>query len=311
MKTQSRPIPIAARLGLGIASCAALAGLLSPFAVTLPLPDALYWPLDLAVHWQWLYAALLAAACLLGAWWRRRSLWLLPLCLLPWATVSVPLPRASAGGHALRIAFANVHVSNPDPSRLLAWLAREPVDVLAIAEASPSLVDALQRRAPRAMRHHALHPRLDPWGLAVFSRMPLHDVRLVAGPDGVPRLEATLDVGGPVRLVVLHPKPPMSPAMLRDRDTVLRSVVRERHALPRIVVGDLNASPWSRPLRQADDRGLRRATGLAPTWRAQWRLRPGIAIDHVLASDHWRVHRAQVGPDIGSDHRPVRVELRR
>lgn len=311
MTAARRPMPGALRIPLALAAVAALIGLLSPFAVGLPLPDALYWPLDLAVHWQWLYAAVLAAACLLAARWRPRRLWLLPLCLLPLVTASVALPRAAAGTPALQIAFANVHVSNADPARLLAWLARAPVDVLALAEVSPPFAAALQREAPGVLPYRVLHPRNDPWGIAVFSRIPLHDVRLVAAADGVPRLEATLDAGGPVRLVVLHPKPPMSPVMLRQRDAIVHAVARDGDALPRIVVGDFNASPWSRPLRDATHLGLRRATGLAPTWRAQWRLRPGIPIDHVLASTHWRVRSAEVGPDIGSDHRPVRVELLR
>lgn len=36
----------------------------------------------------------------------------------------------------------------------------------------------------------------------------------------------------------------------------------------------------------------------------------GLPIDLVVASAaHWRVLRAGVGPDVGSDHRPVLVQL--
>jgi endonuclease/exonuclease/phosphatase (EEP) superfamily protein YafD len=33
-------------------------------------------------------------------------------------------------------------------------------------------------------------------------------------------------------------------------------------------------------------------------------------IDHILSDDRWVVHRSWVGPDVGSDHRPLFAELR-
>jgi vancomycin resistance protein VanJ len=35
----------------------------------------------------------------------------------------------------------------------------------------------------------------------------------------------------------------------------------------------------------------------------------GIRIDHILAGPGWRCHRCWVGPDVGSDHRPVIADL--
>ena len=76
-----------------------------------------------------------------------------------------------------------------------------------------------------------------------------------------------------------------------------------------LVVGDFNATPWSNAFAGPSSRGWRRATGLAPTWPVAWRGVMGIPIDHVLASSAWRVGGARVGPDIGSDHRPVMARL--
>jgi endonuclease/exonuclease/phosphatase (EEP) superfamily protein YafD len=77
-------------------------------------------------------------------------------------------------------------------------------------------------------------------------------------------------------------------------------------SMPLIVAGDLNATPWSSAFAVAARHGLDRASGLAPTWP---RRHVGIPIDHVLADTHWRRGEAQRGPDIGSDHLPVRVAL--
>jgi endonuclease/exonuclease/phosphatase (EEP) superfamily protein YafD len=35
----------------------------------------------------------------------------------------------------------------------------------------------------------------------------------------------------------------------------------------------------------------------------------GVRIDHILASEHWRILEARVGPDLGGDHRPVIVDM--
>jgi endonuclease/exonuclease/phosphatase (EEP) superfamily protein YafD len=69
-----------------------------------------------------------------------------------------------------------------------------------------------------------------------------------------------------------------------------------------IVLGDLNATPWSAWFPPAEVRGsLPWAT--FPSWY-------GIPIDHVLAGPDIGYDERRVGPSIGSDHRPVIAKLR-
>jgi endonuclease/exonuclease/phosphatase (EEP) superfamily protein YafD len=76
-----------------------------------------------------------------------------------------------------------------------------------------------------------------------------------------------------------------------------------------VLAGDLNLTPWSprfaRLLTETglDDSGLRR--GLAPTWL--WPF--GLAIDHVLVGAGLVALDNHLGPELGSDHRPVIVDL--
>jgi hypothetical protein len=79
--------------------------------------------------------------------------------------------------------------------------------------------------------------------------------------------------------------------------------------LPTVVAGDLNATPWSPAFNELDDLGLRRATGLAPTWPSALHGISGIPVDHVPASRHWRLVASGREPDLGSDHRPVIARL--
>lgn len=289
----------------------ALLGLLSPLANRFPAgTTSLIWTLDLAAHWQWPFAIAWCAACLLGALRDRRWLWGLPLAALPLLTASRALPQADVGVPALVVAAANVHVSNTDPARLLAWLARHPANLVVVTELSPGFAAALERDAARRYPHRALHPRSTPWGVGLLSDRTLHDVTATSSAQGVLRLSATVLVDGRrVRIVCVHPAPPYSAQLHARRDAMVRALSRRATAMPTIVAGDFNATPWSRALLDPRAANLSRATGLAPTWPTHWKVVPGIPIDHVLASGHWRRGASQVGPELGSDHLPVRADL--
>ena len=85
---------------------------------------------------------------------------------------------------------------------------------------------------------------------------------------------------------------------------------------PRLLLGDLNATSWSPHftdlVRDCRLRDARQGFGVQPTWPRF----SGIArllqipIDHTLVSDDVEVVARRVGPDLGSDHRPVEIELR-
>jgi endonuclease/exonuclease/phosphatase family metal-dependent hydrolase len=79
------------------------------------------------------------------------------------------------------------------------------------------------------------------------------------------------------------------------------------------MLGDLNATPdapsFTGLLR---DSGLRDAFD-GPRWRPTWRAGfwpLAIRIDHVLVSKDVCVEHVEVGPGLGSDHRPLMARLR-
>jgi endonuclease/exonuclease/phosphatase (EEP) superfamily protein YafD len=94
----------------------------------------------------------------------------------------------------------------------------------------------------------------------------------------------------------------------------LRAEVK-RATLPVVMAGDFNATRDHRPFRRLLDAGVRDAhdvvgAGWTPTWKANSLLLPPVLrIDHVLASPAFAVTGYRAGADIGSDHRPVTVEL--
>ena len=81
-----------------------------------------------------------------------------------------------------------------------------------------------------------------------------------------------------------------------------------------MVIGDLNATPWSVDFRHLEEAGglinSQRGHGIQPTYPAfplAWPMR--IAIDHCLHSYNLATLERRVGPALGSDHLPIEVVL--
>ncbi len=285
-------------------------GLLLPLLNRLLAPSAntFAWLIDLAAHWQMLYAPLWLALCLLCALRARRWLLLAPFALLPLWSASERLPHSDGDKPALIVVAANVHVGNRDPAPLVAWLRAQPADVVVISELSPEYAEALVRQLGDDYPHRALSPRSSPFGIGILSQRVLYRTRAFSDGDAQ-TIAATVRAGGrPTRILAAHPMPPLAPEWHGKRDRLL-TIAGETADTPLIVAGDLNATPWSSALIGLERHALLRTTGFAPTWPRAGRGAIGIPIDHVLASRHWRRGASSRGPDIGSDHFPVRVAL--
>ncbi len=289
----------------------ALLGLLLPLQrAWLPGQGSIGWALDLFAHWQPLYCVLWLFACLWGA--RRDGRWLLglPLLALPWITASPRAPHSDAPPD-LVVAVANVNIRQRDPEALLAWLQRAPANVVVLTELSPDYATALAAKKYGGFAHRALHPLASPPGLGVLSDRPLRNVRVLPDGLGALRMEADIDIDGrTAHFVVAHPKPPMATRKFIARDRLLRELAAGATTRPTIVAGDLNSTPWSSALLGAEPHALRRATGGAPTYPSEGRGLFGIGIDHVLVSPGFDRTGAERGPDIGSDHLPIRAGVR-
>lgn len=274
----------------------------------------LEWIVDLASHWQWLYLAGLVLACTIASFNDRRwALWLLALPLF-WLTASNPTSDVGhemvPNANVLTVASANVHVGNHDTAPLVRWLAVSKPDALVLQEVSPKYAKKLETLRDYPFRH--LMPRNDPFGIAVLSRFPISQIHTVADEGGIQHIDALIDWNGKqIRLTAWHPMPPISQYDHTMRNRQLLALAKEAKAsgLPTIVAGDLNATPWSIAFSKLDLAGLRRASGLTPTWPAIGRGWMGIPIDHVLVTSQWSVVEREVGPNLGSDHLPVFVRI--
>lgn len=286
--------------------------LLPPLMALLPQESGstLVWLLDLACHWQWLFAAGLVVTALATALAFRHWLLLLPLAALPWWSASPLLPAGTAAAETFSFASANVHFDNADPRPLLAWVEAEQPDALVILEVSPRYAEALATM--RGYPHRHVLAADSPFGIALYARHPLVQVKSSTDADGLSHIEAQMAwQGRQVNLLAVHPMPPISIHFHAERNAKMTRWARAAGAsrLPTLVAGDFNATPWSIAFNELHHLGLHRATGLAPTWPAALQGLSGIPIDHVLASRHWRLVTSGRGPAVGSDHLPVIARL--
>jgi endonuclease/exonuclease/phosphatase (EEP) superfamily protein YafD len=80
-----------------------------------------------------------------------------------------------------------------------------------------------------------------------------------------------------------------------------------------VLAGDLNLTPYAPAYaRLVDESRLRDSledVAWRPTWQAGfWPL--ALPLDHVLVPRNACVDAHEIGPDVGSDHRPLAVTLR-
>jgi endonuclease/exonuclease/phosphatase (EEP) superfamily protein YafD len=280
-----------------------------------------YWCLDLFAHFRWQYLVA-GAAVLAWAAWRGRRLTMVAAaltCMLNGALIGQLAwhPGVSnisvAEGPALRVLSLNVLTSNPNTQAVLDHLLASDADVIFLMEVNQQWMTALaplQARYP----HRVAHPRSDNFGVALFSRLPLAKTEvLLLGEAGLPAIEARMThQGRDFVFIGTHPPPPGGRDIAAERDRQLAQLAEHVASMPTpvLVMGDLNATPWSAGMRIATGRNLgfrSRSAPWTPTWRAASIF--AIPIDHALCTAPLVIVGRSVGSDVGSDHRSLNVSV--
>jgi endonuclease/exonuclease/phosphatase (EEP) superfamily protein YafD len=299
-----------------------------------------WWPATVLLFiGRWVF--LLPLIALVPAALMRRRVLLVPLALaavmcmgplmgfrLGWRRL---LPHA-AGTH-VRVLTFNTDGGDVLAVRLLAVLEQWRPDVVALQECGPVLADVV-RNVP-GWFHHQVR------GLCFLSRYPLLDSLVmdrqaleqlqeseagIGGSGDVARYTVQMPQGA-VNVTNVHLETPrkgldgllngtFSVSRLRN-NTELRLAEAElarrwvsASTAPAIVAGDFNTPVESRIFQRVwgdlTDAFSRAGLGFGMTRQNGW-IR--VRIDHVLTGKGWYADHAVVGPDLGSDHLPVIVDL--
>lgn len=221
-------------------------------------------------------------------------------------------PAAADGeGATLTIGVLNVNLRNGRHAPVEQWIRQTQPDVLVVVEASAGWIEALDRLAD-VYPHRALQRTTF---VAMIARRPWTSLDVVAGlRPRQPMLVAKFDVGDTILTVIgAHPASPKGRRRMRVRDAEIAAIGQQAVAAagPVAAVGDFNATPWSAPMRRlVRTTPLRYADLVATTWPTFLPRWLGIKIDHVMLGNGCTLVDYAVGPDVGSDHRPVLATVR-
>jgi len=274
------------------------------------------WPCSLIEHFrvQYLFGgiAIVAATCRLAPRWFDAALIALLVDLAIVAPDLGATARDKQGTH-VRLLFSNVLATNTSYDKVAALIAETKPDLVALVETRAPWFEKL---APVLAGFQRIeHVRADNFGLGLYARGRVAGRAEHLGGD-IPTLvaEVTLERGPTLTFVVTHPWPPVN-TWTQDRQTehlaALAHRIRELRG-PVVLAGDLNATPWSRLFRKlVGTTGLcdtRRGFGYQGSFPASSAI-VRVPIDHVLVSCDVGVRDRAIGPDVGSDHLPVIVDL--
>jgi endonuclease/exonuclease/phosphatase family metal-dependent hydrolase len=253
----------------------------------------------------------------------------LVLCVFPLMGFCIPwrswIPSGTENGLRIRILSCNVHYANVHPDRLFDLIASERPDIVALQEWSS------RHDLPTAKLGPGVHINIQNT-TCLISRFPIEAVesldRAQMGGKGDAIHYVLKVTGGPLHFFNLHPISPRNGLQavidhplhaaakvranseLRAREAAATSRWAGRAQGRVLVSGDLNL-PSDSPIFQESwshytDAFAASGFGFGYTWFSRWH---GLRIDHILGGAGWRCRRSWVGPDIGSDHRPLLADV--
>ena len=218
-------------------------------------------------------------------------------------------------GQRLKLLLSNVYAGNRNTQEVIDLLVAERPDVVFLQELTARRSESLA--ALRDSYPYSLNiPRDDNFGVAVLSQHPFASAKVVESPPfQLPSLVVELEFGeDAIAFVTTHPLPPIGKTGFDSRNEQLASIADLVNSCPgpRVLIGDLNTTMWGHHYGLlVEETGLdnvRHGFGVLPTWPTHLPFAK-IPIDHCLVSEQFYVIDARTGPDIGSDHLPLIVEL--
>lgn len=291
-------------------------------ASCLPVLAPDWWLSDLCSHFR-VQTAFVAAVAIVPLFWRDH--WAGGIAALIFVInvtglaplFAAPAPAATPpGAEKLRIAFSNVFYANPHFDRVMHFAIDSRADVVVLAEITPQWNAEL---APLAhyfpYRHYAYLPGQRRAGTLLLSRLPLESAATVGfGRTGDPAVKADIRAGEKIfHLIGAHPTWPLWRIATHNRDAQYAQLATLARAAGNatIVVGDFNATAFS----PAYERFVT-ASGLSDASQGRWMptwptfFPPFyMQIDHALISRDLHVAAIERGPGVGSDHRPIVLDV--
>lgn len=252
--------------------------------------------------WRW---SAIAGVCML-------------LAVVRVAPIYRPAPASDqpTSGPVLRVMLFNVLQDNARYDDVIAEVLRHDPDLLVLQECDEIWYERVATLS-KSLPQHLHVPGTTNRGMAIFSRAPLLDLRVLDLNNIESRtIGAEIQVGTRrITILASHPWPPAWDLPWRSRNRQLELTADELNSRPgpKLLVGDLNITMWS-PfygdfIRRTGLLNVRQGFGVLPTFPRDELPLLRVPIDHMLVSEDVQVRTCVVGEPCGSDHAPLIVEL--
>jgi endonuclease/exonuclease/phosphatase (EEP) superfamily protein YafD len=217
-------------------------------------------------------------------------------------------PCESGSGESLSVLSANLYFQNKKIDDVIKLVKRLQPDVVIFYEMKEESGNRLKELA-KDYPFQNVFARDDGFGIGLYSRIKLESSRVFFSEKlGIPHIVSLIKG---FTVYGIHPLPPLNSVYTEDRNRLLRSI---EPTADLVVIGDMNAVPWSGILRETKKRlrlkdvraGFRT---LLPTWSQPGFYFLGLPLDNCLVSERVRVEEFFIVPLPGSDHRAVFVRL--
>ncbi len=284
------------------------------------MPIYLFGLFDTLTNFRW-QAVFFCVCMAVYQQYRGRRTWacvilaLSAVAAIPLVSLYFPASQPAAGNSRLRVLTLNVLESNSNFASVAQLIRDTNADIVNLIEYSPKWESDLQD----VLSNYPWH--VGPVnGNIVYSKLPLKPFDFHHWYFGAVKYlsaAATLEVDGqPVLIVTAHPTSPTSLPRLLERDAQIGLLAAPVSHLPQwyhvVMVGDFNATTSCRCIRSmmatTGFRDSRQGFGVQSSWPTFfWPL--AICIDHAFVSGGVHIHERKTGPNVGSDHLPVILEL--
>lgn len=294
-------------------------GVVATLATILGFFGSTWWLFDYAANFRAHLAVVLTIVALAYAllFSKAMGLFFLAIAAINGFTI-LPLysdsPAAAAGEDRMTIVSFNVGQRASIRDATFRWIDTVEPDVVVLVDSTDQWVEATEMAAPYIAQTELPIDRS--FGITVYAKEGLQTEILRASQirDEVVRVEA--EIGSqPVVIYAVQSRPGSNETDASYRDEYLAEVSRmvRDETDPAIVVGDMQASPWSHAFRslesEAELENSMSGFGVQTTWPADRWAFFRLPIDHLLHSEELTTVDRYLGPIFGVEHRPLVVEL--
>lgn len=282
------------------------------------------WWLDVLANFRAQYVVVLAflGLVIMMSKWRKVGYTVLVVAAVNLVAV-LPLyvgspAEARVDAPSLRVMSFNLLSTNEDYSDVIDYIESVDPDVVLLHEASRPWEVAMEAAAVDYQMIRARSDRLIFGTLALVRGRQVEAVSFGFSSTSPRAVELGFLPEGwatPVTVLGIHPLAPTDEerADLRDAQLGFAGQWASSQGGPFVIAGDFNATPWSFPFRRlmasADLMNSQAGFGLQPSFASTSNLLLRVPIDHLLHSPDLEVTDRILGPDLGSDHFPLVVDL--